>query len=251
MTLIQLLVLAGAGLSAGVLNAVAGGGTFLTFPALVWFGLPPVAANATSTLAAMPGYIGSAWAFRHDMRPEGALGLRPILACAAVGSLLGAGLLIVTPGEVFSGAVPWLLLVATLLFATGPALLRLLRRSGRGDAGPLVAAITLLVVSAYGGYFNGGLGIILLAAFGLLGYTDIHGMNGLKCLLSAVISVLSAAAFAFSGLIAWAPALVIAVSITLGGVIGAQQSRKIKRTGLIRAFVTLVGLVMTVAFFLA
>ncbi|MBS8226106.1 sulfite exporter TauE/SafE family protein [Vannielia litorea] len=249
MTLTQLLVLAFAGLVAGVLNAVAGGGTFLTFPALVWFGLPPVAANATSTLAAMPGYIGSAWAFRHDMRAEGTLGLRPILACAALGSLLGAGLLIVTPGEVFSGAVPWLLLVATLLFAAGPTLLRLLRRNGRGDAGPLVAALTLIAVSTYGGYFNGGLGIILLAAFGLLGYTDIHGMNGLKCLLSAVISVLSAVAFAFSGLIAWAPALVIAIAITIGGVIGARQSRKIRRTGVIRAFVTLVGLAMTIAFF--
>ncbi|MCO6384566.1 MAG: sulfite exporter TauE/SafE family protein [Vannielia sp.] len=234
---------------AGILNAVAGGGTFITFPALVWLGIPPVSANATATLAAMPGYMSSAWAFRHDIRPEGTLGLRGILASAALGSLLGAGLLIVTPGDVFSGAVPWLLLVATLLFASGPVLLRLLRRWREADAGPIAAALTIFVVSAYGGYFNGGLGIILLAALGLLGYTDIHGMNGLKCILSAVISILSAATFALSGLIAWPPALVIGVAITAGGVFGAQQSRKIKRTGLIRAFVTAVGLAMTVAFF--
>lgn len=249
MTLTELLVLTAAGFVAGILNAVAGGGTFITFPALVWFGLPPVSANATSTLAAMPGYIGSAWAFRHDMRPEGTLGLRAILAWSALGSLIGAGLLIVTPSEVFSGAVPWLLLVATVLFATCPALLRLLRRWREGDAGVVASAVTILLVSTYGGYFNGGLGIVLLAAFGLLGYTDMHGMNGLKCVLSAVISVLSAVTFALSGLIAWQPAAVVALAITLGGVIGAQQIRRIKRTGLIRAFVTAVGLAMTVAFF--
>ena len=159
---------------------LAGGGTFLTFPAPVWLGVPPIAANATATAAALPGYGGSAYAYRRHIAAEGALPLRAILAVGALGAVLGAGLLLVTPAEVFDGVVPWLLLVATALFAAGPRLVRWLARRGVGRAGPLASAMAILGVSVYGGYFNGGLGIMLLATFGLLGYADLHGMNGLK-----------------------------------------------------------------------
>ena len=115
---IALLVIAG--LLAGMVNAIAGGGTLLSFPALIWLGVPPVMANATATLTALPGYLGSAWAFRNDIHAEGSLGLTGIVAIAALGGLAGAGLLLITPGDAFVGIVPWLLLTATLLFATGP-----------------------------------------------------------------------------------------------------------------------------------
>ncbi|WP_299927652.1 sulfite exporter TauE/SafE family protein [uncultured Pelagimonas sp.] len=248
--MLEMTVLFVAGFVAGILNAVAGGGTFLTFPALVWFGLPPVLANATSTLAAMPGYASAAWAFRHDVGAEGPLKLPAIIALATLGAVIGALLLIVTPSEVFTGVVPWLLLLATVLFGAGPAILRFAKSRGIGQAGLLVSALVILLVAIYGGYFNGGLGIMLLAAFSLLGYQNLHGMNGLKNLISAIISVVSSVAFISAGLIVWKPALVIAVAITIGGYVGASQSRRIKNQNHLRWFVTGVGAITTVIFFL-
>lgn len=246
----DLLLLCLAGCAAGFLNAVAGGGTFLSLPALIYVGVPPVSANATATLSALPGYLSSGWAFRNDMRAEGALGLRAILGISALGSVVGALLLIVTPGETFLWIVPWLLLLATLLFATGPMLLTALRQRGAGAAGPGLSAVVLGAVAIYGGYFNGGLGIMLLAAFSLLGHTDLHGMNGLKNLLSAVLSLISAGAFVWAGLIAWEQAFVMAASTAVGGYVGARLSRRIVRTDLLRWAITMVGAAMTVAFFL-
>ncbi|MBY6135941.1 sulfite exporter TauE/SafE family protein [Nocardioides marinus] len=250
MSLAETLLLAAAGLAAGMLNAVAGGGTFLSLPALIHIGVPPVAANATATLTALPGYLSSAWGFRHDMRAEGRLSLRAIALIGALGSLLGAVLLIVTPGETFLWVVPWLLLLATLMFAFGPRLLRLARRHGAGQVGAVASAVALTAVSIYGGYFNGGLGIMLLATFGFIGYVNLHGMNGLKSLLSAVVSLASAAMFISAGLIAWEPALIMAISATVGGYLGARLSRRIHRTDLLRHFVTAIGLGMTLLFFL-
>ncbi|MGB0927794.1 MAG: sulfite exporter TauE/SafE family protein [Pikeienuella sp.] len=238
-----------AGFAAGALNAVAGGGTFLTLPALVFLGVPPVAANVTATLTALPGYISSAWAFRHDMRAEGALALRAILVVSIIGGLIGAGLLLVTSDDVFSGLVPWLLLLATALFALGPRLMAYLKNSGRGMAGPALSAVVILTVSIYGGYFNGGLGIMLLAAFGLLGYVDLHGMNGLKNVLSALLSLVAAGTFIAAGLISWEHAIPMAIASAIGGYVGGYYSRKITRTDYLRAFVVIVGLVMAILFF--
>ncbi|WP_028030757.1 sulfite exporter TauE/SafE family protein [Gemmobacter nectariphilus] len=244
------LLLALAGAAAGVLNAVAGGGTFLTLPALIHVGVPPVAANATATLTALPGYLGSAWGFRHDMRAEGALALRAMVAIGALGSVIGALLLVVTPGATFLWIVPWLMLLATILFAAGPFLVAWMRRRGAVAPGSAVSAAALLAVSIYGGYFNGGLGILLLAAFGLLGHVDLHGMNGLKNLLSAVLSLVSVAAFVWAGLIVWEQALVMAIAATLGGYAGARLSRRVRRTGFLRGAITLIGAGMTLTFFL-
>jgi uncharacterized membrane protein YfcA len=249
--MLELIILCTAGFAAGLLNAVAGGGTFLTFPALVWAGLPVVSANATATLVALPGYISSAWGFRDDMQAEGSLGLKSIYAIACLGAVIGALLLIVTPNEIFSGVVPWLLMLATVLFGASQWILAFVRKRGFGDAGPLVSLLTLGTVSIYGGYFNGGLGIMLLAAFSLLGWTNLHGMNGLKNVLSAILSLISAVTCIIAGLIVWKPALIMMVFSTLGGYVGAAQSRKIKRTDLLRLFVTGVGGAMTLAFFLA
>ena len=246
--MLSLLVLVLAGLAAGALNAVAGGGTFLSFPALVWLGVPPVMANATATLTALPGYLGSAWAFRRHVRAEGAIGLKAMFALSVLGGLSGALLLMVTPDEVFVGVVPWLLLVATVLFAVGPRLLPLL--SDGGGVGPVFSTLVLFAVSVYGGYFNGGLGIMLLAAFGLMGFTNLHGMNGLKNALSAILSSVSALTYASAGLIAWDSALVLALATAVGGYLGGHWSRRIRNTAPLRAGIVAVGLAITVAFFL-
>lgn len=248
--MIDLLLLSLASFAAGALNAVAGGGTFLTFPALVWFGVPTVAANATATLVALPGYIGSAGAFRHDLRQQGSLSLKSLLLASVVGGLLGAILLMLTSNKAFSQIVPWLLLASTVLFAIGPALTRHLARKGVNAAGPAISAAALIAVSIYGGYFNGGLGIMLLATFGLLGFTDLHAMNGLKNVLSAILSLTSAIAFTWAGLIVWDVAIPMAVAATTGGYFGAHMSRHIKNTDILRAFVVFVGSVMTILFFL-
>lgn len=238
-----------AGLVAGMVNAIAGGGTLLSFPALVYVGVPPVMANATATLTALPGYIGSAWAFRHDIRAEGTLPLRTIMIWTAVGGLIGAGLLLITPGDAFIGIVPWLLLIATGLFALGPRLIAAVRTRNIGPAGPAFSAIAILAVATYGGYFNGGLGIMLLAVFGLIGFENLHGMNGLKNLLSAILSVVSVTTYAIAGLIAWDSAIVLAIATTIGGYLGARYARQVKRTDILRIAIIFVGIIMTVIFF--
>ncbi|WP_323778813.1 sulfite exporter TauE/SafE family protein [Leisingera sp.] len=250
MTILEVLLLAVAGAAAGLLNAVAGGGTFLSLPALIYVGVSPVSANATATLTALPGYASSAWGFRHDVQSEGALSLKAIAGIGGIGSVLGALLLTITPGDTFLWVVPWLLLLSTFLFAFGPNILRKIQSGGAGKAGMAVSAASIFAVSIYGGYFNGGLGIMLLAAFGLIGYVNLHCMNGLKSILSAVVSLFSAVTFIASGLIAWEQALVMAASSAIGGYLGASMSRRIIKTNLMRQFVTVIGFTMTLVFLL-
>lgn len=246
--MLTIIVLILAGLGAGALNAIAGGGTFLSFPALVWAGVPPIMANATATFAALPGYIGSAWAFRHNIAGQGRPGLKGLILVVVIGGLLGALLLLVTPSDVFSGVVPWLLLVATIAFAIGPMLVR--RMIGSGRAMGVGAALALiLAVAIYGGYFNGGLGIMLLAAFGIMGMADLNRMNGLKNLLSAVLSLVSVATYTTAGLIDWSNLAVVGLSCLIGGYMGAWAAKRITNVKLLRGFIILVGLVMAAIFY--
>lgn len=247
--MLSILLLCVAGFLAGALNAVAGGGTFLTFPALVYVGVPPIAANATATVSALPGYVGGAYAFRRDIEAEGSLGIVAIIVAALVGGLVGALLLLVTPAELFRGVVPWLLLVATILFAAGPRLNVWLHARRGGVAGPGLSACAVFAVSVYGGYFNGGLGILLLATFGLIGFANLHGMNGLKNLLSAALSVVSAAAFALAGIVAWEQAAMMAVAAALGGYFGGWAARQVRNPEYIRGGIVSVGAVMACIFF--
>ena len=241
-------LLAAAAFGAGVLNAIAGGGTFLTFPALVWTGVPPIAANATSALAVSPGYLGSTLGFRPELAalPRSLL-VREMLICA-IGGVAGALLLLVTPAKVFAGVVPWLLLFATLLFALGP---RIARWAGAADGGvpPLWRNLGLAVVAVYGGYFNGGLGILLMALYLLVGETRLNTVNGLKNLNSFVLSVLSVVAFAIGGAIVWQYALLMAVFATLGGFAGARLARRLP-VGVVRTIVIVTGVVMSALFFM-
>ncbi len=244
----QFLLLATAAFGAGVLNAIAGGGTFLTFPALVYTGVPPIAANATSALAVSPGYLGSTLGFKQELaaQPRSLL-VREMLICA-VGGVAGALLLLVTPAKVFEGVVPWLLLFATALFALGPSIARW-AGSADGGASPLWRNLGLAVVAVYGGYFNGGLGILLMALYLLVGVTQLNTVNALKNLNSFVLSVLSVVAFAIGGAIVWKQALLMAVFATFGGFAGARLAKRLPVVW-VRAIVIVTGLVMSVLFFM-
>lgn len=239
-------LLAAAAFGAGVLNAIAGGGSFLTFPALVFAGIAPIAANATSAVAVSPGYLGSSWGFRRELAELSPSLLRREVVLAASGGMCGALLLLVTPAKVFSGLVPWLLLFATALFALGPRLARLGGESHPGWAGARPAG--LFAVAVYGGYFNGGLGILLMALYTLTGEHRLHTVNALKNLNSFVLSLLSVAAFAWAGVIVWPEAVLMMAAATAGGMAGARLARRLP-VAWVRAIVILTGLVMSAAFF--
>ncbi len=233
---------------AGALNAVAGGGSFLTLPALVFTGVPPVAANATGTVALLPGYMAGAWGFREDMVPPPGLSMRTVVALSLIGGSAGAALLLFTPDATFKKVVPWLLLAATALFAFGPQLRQWAGGSHHGAPSPLRAALGMLAVAAYGGYFNGGLGILLLALFGLLGQTQLHAMNGMKNLVSALLTAIAVAIYAAGGIVQWPQALVMMVAATAGGYGGARVARRLPAP-VLRWGIVATGLVMAAVFF--
>ncbi|MFP8780079.1 sulfite exporter TauE/SafE family protein [Hydrogenophaga sp. RWCD_12] len=242
-------LLAGAAFGAGVLNAIAGGGSFLTFPALVFTGVPPIVANATSALAVSPGYLGSTLGFKPELRELPLQRLRREMLIAAVGGIAGALLLLVTPAKLFSGIVPWLLLFATLLFAAGPAIAkRAQTASAEGHGLARWREPGLLAVAIYGGYFNGGLGILLMALYTVAGETRLNTVNALKNLNSLVLSWLSVAAFVIAGAIAWKEGLLMMVAATAGGYFGARWSKQLP-VAWVRRGVIVTGLVMSAVFF--
>lgn len=230
---------------AGALNAVAGGGSFLTLPALVFTGVPPVVANATGTVALLPGYLAGAWGFREDTAPPPGLSMRLLVGLSLAGGAAGAALLLVTPEATFRRVVPWLLLAATALFAFGPWLRQ---RLAGGAPSPFKAVAGLLAVAVYGGYFNGGLGILLLALFSLLGQTNLHAMNGLKNGVSALLTAIAVAIYAAGGVVQWPQALMMMLAATAGGYGGARVARRIPAQWL-RGGIVATGLVMAGLFF--
>ncbi|MEW9834432.1 sulfite exporter TauE/SafE family protein [Mesorhizobium marinum] len=238
----DILILATAAFFAGVLNTVAGGGTFLTFPALVFAGVPVVAANATSAVAVFPGYLGGALGFRREVAAFDRRRLFKIIGATAVGGLVGSLLLLVSSNEAFSAVVPFLLALATLAFAFGDRIQGWAQRRQFGQ-GPLGT----MLVSLYGGYFNGGLGIVLLALFQLWGMRDLNVMNGLKNCLSFVLSAISVATFAAAGIVAWPQAALMMVAATVGGYAGAPLARALPRA-VVRAVVIVVGATMSAVF---
>ena len=243
-------LLAGAAFAAGVLNAVAGGGSFLTFPALVFAGLPPIVANATSAVAVSPGYLGSTVGFKAELAALPRQRIKDETLVAAVGGVMGALLLLITPAHVFQGLVPWLLLFATMLFALGPRIAQFRASTNiEGRRSTLKRNLGLLLVAIYGGYFNGGLGILLLALYTFCGEQQLSTSNALKNLNSLVLSLLSVATFAVAGAIAWGPALLMMVAATLGGYAGALGSKRISVTW-VRGMVMVTGLVMSLIFFI-
>lgn len=243
-------LLAAAGFGAGALNAVAGGGSFLTLPALLLAGVPPVAANATSTVAVLPGYLGGAWGFRHEVARVPRPLMVQLTAVSLLGGLLGAALLLVTSNAAFTRVVPWMLIFATLLFAIGAG------RTPTGRAGnhaaPRRSAAWVLPalggVAAYGGYFNGGLGILLMAVLTLAKVGALGTVNGLKNYVSALLAAISTAIFACAGLVHWREAALMMVFSSLGGYAGARLAKALSAR-LVHGFVILTGLCMSALFF--
>ncbi|TNF19067.1 MAG: sulfite exporter TauE/SafE family protein [Rhodobacteraceae bacterium] len=240
-----LLVLAAA-FCAGVLNTIAGGGTFLTFPALVFVGVPPVVANATSAVAVFPGYLGGALGFRTELQRFDRPQMLKLLAVTLAGGLIGSLLLLVSSNQFFSIVVPFLLFAATLAFLFGDRIRAW--AAARSRAVTPFGSLGLLAVSIYGGYFNGGLGIVLLALFALWGMVNIHEMNGLKNGLSFALSAISVAVFALGGLVEWHHALGMMVASTIGGYAGAPLARMLPKP-VVRGLIALVGFSMSAVFF--
>jgi uncharacterized membrane protein YfcA len=245
-TLGEVFVLLAAAFAAGGLNAVAGGGSFLTLSALVAVGLPGVVANATGTVALLPGYVSAAYAFRDRVDTPAGLSMSALVLGSLFGGGAGAALLIWPPTATFDVVIPGLLLLATVAFAFGPRIVRN-SRIGANGLGATASVVSLLLVSLYGGYFNGGLGIMLLAVLALLGMTDIHGANGIKNLVSAVLTGVAVIVYAWGGVVAWFEAILMMVGATAGGYIGARATRRIDPAR-VRQAVVVVGLVLTVVF---
>jgi len=243
--MIDLIVLCAAAFLAGALNAIAGGGSFLTFPALVFAGVPPIAANATSAVAVFPGYASGALGFLSELRSFDRRVLIRMVGLSVVGGVSGSILLLVTPASVFNWVVPWLLLFATVLFLLGGRINSWIESRGKAKSN---GWITTLLVSIYGGYFNGGLGIVLLALFSAQGMRDLNLMNGLKNMLSFVLSAASVATFALAGVVWWKEAMVMMLAATIGGYVGARLARRMP-LAMVKTVVVIVGLVMTMVFF--
>lgn len=244
--------LAGASLVAGMVNAVAGGGTLLTFPVLLAFGVPPLTANATNTVGLVCGLPAGVYGYRRRLR-EVAPQIRRLLPVSLAGGLAGAWLLTRTDDRVFSACVPWLVLFATVLFAAQGVFRRWL---GAGEAGAghaprrtaVGAMFFQLLVAVYGGYFGAGIGILMLASFALVGVGDIHRMNALKTVLGGLINLIAAAWFIAVGLVDWPRALVMTGGALAGYYLGAKFSQKIHPT-LVRRAIVAAGLGVSAALF--
>jgi uncharacterized membrane protein YfcA len=245
--MLDLIILFTAAFGAGLLNTIAGGGSFLTFPALVFTGVPIVGANATSAVAVFPGYLGGALGFREELKQIARPRTLRLILITLIGGAVGSALLLVSSNEAFARIVPYLLLLATLAFLFGDQLRAMATR--RAKAMKPEGAIGLFAVSLYGGYFNGGLGIILLALFTLWGMKDINLMNGLKNGLSFALSAISVLIFALAGLVEWPQAILMMVGATLGGYAGAPVARALPKS-VIKGIIAAIGFGMSAIFFL-
>ncbi|MDQ2773308.1 MAG: sulfite exporter TauE/SafE family protein [Acidobacteriota bacterium] len=240
------LLLFAAAFAAGAINSVAGGGSFLTFPSLVFAGIPAVIANASSTVALVPAAFASGVAYRKDVERLNERRLKVWLIVCFIGGLIGAGLLLVTSDKTFRQIAPWLLMFATLLFAFGQQVSNAMR--GRLHSSQLLMLLLLVPISIYGGYFGGGIGIMILAAFRLYGMTDIHAMNGIKTLLSATLNAVAAVIFIVAHKVDWPPTLLMMAAGIAGGYAGPILARRLK-PNTIRRVVIVVGVIMTIYFF--
>lgn len=247
MALPEVLMMAVAALLAGALNAVAGGGSFFTVPSLIFLGVSPVVANATSTVALWPGALASAWGYRRELAAERRTALTLSLV-SALGGIAGALLLVWTPADVFLRLLPFLLLSATLFFTFGPRIRAALGARGEATGGSAGALTLQAVIAVYGGYFGGGMGLMMLAAFALMGMADIHRMNGLKTLLSALINGLAVVTFLVARVVDGAIALTMVTGAIAGGYLGATFARRLP-PAYVRRFIIAVGWAMTLWFF--
>jgi uncharacterized membrane protein YfcA len=238
------------GFMASAVNAIAFGGSLISFPTLIWLGVPPIIANATNTAAVWPGSLGAVWGYRREIAHT-APHMYWLIVPSIAGAIAGAMLLRVTPAEVFDRLVPLLILFATLLFAVQERVQRWLNVAP-GHHGSMWFAAAMgfqFLVSVYGGYFGAGMGILMLAALAILGHDDIHQMNGLKNLLAVFINAVAAGYFILAGMVRGTDAVVMAAGAAIGGFAAAGLARRMGRKAVRRA-VIVIGFAMTLVLFL-
>ncbi len=236
-------LLAAAGFAAGAVNAVAGGGSLISFPALLAAGFPSVTANVTNSIALLPGYLGGSLAYRDELSAQRER-IRALVPTTVLGAAAGAALLLVSPASVFEAIVPWLILAACLLLALQPRAAVFAQRSRRTRSAPALHG-AVFAATLYGGYFGAGLGIVLLALLGALRPDDLQRLNALKGLLSLLVALVSAVGFALFGPIAWDAALIVGATCLLGGVAGVRVARRLS-AALLRGLVIAYGIVVAI-----
>jgi uncharacterized protein len=242
----KFLLICGAGLLAGAMNALAGGGSFVSLPALIAAGVPSVAANASSTVALFPGGAASAWAYRDGLVPVGSVPLRWMLFITLVGGAIGAILLLSTPVETFDRVLPWLLLLAALALGFGPRLGVWLRRRWRIT--PAAVLTVQFALAIYGGYFGGAVGIMMMAVWGLLENRDLKSLNAPRTLLVAAANMMAVLTFVVAQAVQWRETAVMLTAAALGGYGGAQIGRRAPAAA-VRAGTLLLTIAITLAFF--
>jgi uncharacterized membrane protein YfcA len=264
----QAFILFGTAIIAGVLNSVAGGGSFVTFPTLLMTGMAPIPANATNTLALWPGTVTSAAAYRSQLSKLKAL-LLPLGTCSLIGGVAGAWVLLHTPPDTFMRMVPWLMLLATTLLAFSNQASDWIRKAvssaAKGNASTasdnqeasvglpskrvvMLGMLVQIVVATYIGFFGAGAGILMLATMALMGIRDIHAMNGLKVVNASIANGVAVVTFIIARAIHWPQALLMTVAAALGGYLGAWYAQRV-HPGIVRWFAILTGAGMTVYFF--
>jgi len=256
MTFQQGLLLFFAAVIGGTLNAVAGGGSFFTFPALVFTNVNSVIANATSTVAVWPGSVASMGAYRRELFKQQRDIMIILIVTSLVGGIVGAILLLKTPASTFTALIPYLLLGATILFGSSPYITAQLRKrtadkpakQGTSWGMLVIIAFAQLVISVYGGYFGGGIGILMLATLAFMGMENIHEMNGVKTLLTTCINGVAVVTFIIARAVLWPQAIVMIIGAIIGGYGGAYYARKIDQKW-VRLFVIVVGLALSIYFF--
>jgi uncharacterized protein len=245
MTTLQQIVVFSSAVLAGGLNAISGGGSFISFPALIFVGISPISANATSTVALLPGAIASVGAYRHYLawRERSFLML---VGISLIGGILGAIVLLKTPPSLFIRLLPYLLLTATLLFTFSSNITNWLKNQ-KLSLGKSGMSILQGLIAIYGGFFGGGIGILMLALLSMMGMEDINKMNGIKTLLAALINGIAIVPFILAGIIAWEQAVLMAIGAVLGGYISAYYAQKLNPI-YIRRFVMAIGFSMSAYF---
>lgn len=235
-----------AGTLAGLMNALAGEGSFISLPALIAAGVPPVLANTSSTVALFPGGIASAWAYRNGLRPVGTVPLRALLATTLCGGLLGALLLLRTSSAAFTSVLPWLLLVASIALAFGRRIGEILR--ARWRVHPHAVLVVQFALGVYGGYFGGAVGIMMIAMWGLLDSTDLKRLHAPRTLLVSASNVVAVLAFIVADAVRWPETLVMLAGAIIGGYGGGRIGRSAPPS-IIRTSTLLATSCITLAFF--
>lgn len=232
---------------AGGLNSIAGGGTFITFPTLILYGIPPVMANATNTVALFPASFMASFTNRGDLKKITRIPIAACLTVSLLGGVVGAELLIHTPETHFVKLIPWLLVFATAIFTFGEKITGLLKN--RWHMSKSAVLFSFFLVAVYGGYFGGGIGILLLASMTLFGMGSLHSMNALKNLLAGCLNGIAVLLFALHQSVDWQVAWFMVLSSMAGGFLGAFYSKKVKSSYL-RVFISTMGWVLSLYFFL-